>query len=400
MALASSSAPAAEVVEDEIAFFDVETSVLPNRCALLEFGAVVVCPRRLVEVSCYSTLVRPAVPASTTARCNGITRDTVARAPPFRDVADDIYRVLHAGKLGKLFWSREAKAQEASPRKVHTIENLIEGAITRTQANGTPPELSKPEAYSRSPNSLKRKWTVSPVDGATIDGHNHDPARDRASGELVVFHGDKMMLETATQMDAGPSGYSGFLEPDDVSTWYIKISVRVAHQFGPRTVIQHKGAPLQLCCAGLRVRFGVVPRFFDTAGRPKLNIVVDIPENLTKILGFCDSFAQWSSPEGCSNSEWIPLIKSYGNSNCPTVRLNIPIIGYGENAAYTTHMYQKGRNGDISELIFRKVDAAELDSLLRGNKVDAFFSLEIFDYRQTAGIRLVAKRLDVHFKRD
>nr|CAB3495330.1 unnamed protein product [Digitaria exilis] len=272
MALASSWTPAAEVMEDEIAFFDVETSVLPNRCALLEFGAVVVCPRRLVEVSCYSTLVRPAdpdaVPASTTARCNGITRDTISRAPPFRDVADDIYRVLHgrvwAGHNVERFDSviiREAFDEigrpppqprgmidtlplltqrfgrragdmkmaslanyfglgrqrhrslddvrmnidvlkycatvlllEASPRKVHTIENLIEGAITRSQANGTPPELSEPEAYSRSPNSLKRKWTVSPVDGATIDGHNHDPARDRASGELVVFHGDKMML--------------------------------------------------------------------------------------------------------------------------------------------------------------------------------------------------------------
>jgi hypothetical protein len=32
--------------------------------------------------------------------------------------------------------------------------------------------------------------------------------------------------------------------------------------------------------------------------------------------------------------------------------------------------------------------------------VDAFFSLEIYDYQQNAGIRLVAKRLDVHFWRD
>lgn len=205
---------------------------------------------------------------------------------------------------------------------MHTIENLLEGAITRSQVNGTPPELPNHEAYSQPPGSLKRKWTVSPVDSAMIDGHNHDPVRDRVSGELVVSHGEKMMLETTMQMDAGASGYSRFLEPDDVSTWYIKIiSVRLAHPFGPRTVIQHKGAPLQLCCAGLRVRFGVVPRFFDIAGRPKLNIVVDIPENLTKILGFCDSLAQWSSPEGCSNSEWIPLIKRYGNPNRPTVRL-------------------------------------------------------------------------------
>uniref|UniRef100_A0A453JX07 Exonuclease domain-containing protein n=1 Tax=Aegilops tauschii subsp. strangulata TaxID=200361 RepID=A0A453JX07_AEGTS len=44
----------------EIAFFDLETSV-PQRAgqgyALLEFGAILVCPRRLVEVVCYATLV-------------------------------------------------------------------------------------------------------------------------------------------------------------------------------------------------------------------------------------------------------------------------------------------------------------------------------------------------------
>ncbi|CAN6288866.1 unnamed protein product [Urochloa humidicola] len=97
MALASSSsAPAAER-EHEIAFFDVETSVPPGRRTLLEFGAVVVCPRRLVEVASFSTLVRPADPyrAVPTARCSGITPDAVARAPPFRAVADDIYSILH-----------------------------------------------------------------------------------------------------------------------------------------------------------------------------------------------------------------------------------------------------------------------------------------------------------------
>jgi hypothetical protein len=38
--------------------------------------------------------------------------------------------------------------------------------------------------------------------------------------------------------------------------------------------------------------------------------------------------------------------------------------------------------------------------MLQGNKVvDAFVSVETFDHHQSAGIRLVAKRLDVHFKR-
>ncbi|KAM3272555.1 hypothetical protein ACQJBY_042586 [Aegilops geniculata] len=85
----------------EIAFFDLETSV-PQRAgqgyALLEFGAILVCPRRLVEVACYATLVRPAdlgVVSAASVRCNGITRDAVAAAPCFRDVADKVYDLLH-----------------------------------------------------------------------------------------------------------------------------------------------------------------------------------------------------------------------------------------------------------------------------------------------------------------
>ena len=89
-----------------MAFFDVETS-MPQRAdqgyALLEFGAVLVCPRRLVEVASYATLVRPADPVSAVSaasvRCNGITRDAVSGAPPFRDVADAVYDLLNGELL-------------------------------------------------------------------------------------------------------------------------------------------------------------------------------------------------------------------------------------------------------------------------------------------------------------
>ncbi|KAG0494728.1 hypothetical protein HPP92_005722 [Vanilla planifolia] len=54
-----------EAYETLIAFFDVETTVPSSSCGggggyfLLEFGAILVCPRRLVEVDSFSTLVRP-----------------------------------------------------------------------------------------------------------------------------------------------------------------------------------------------------------------------------------------------------------------------------------------------------------------------------------------------------
>jgi hypothetical protein len=122
------------------------------------------------------------------------------------------------------------------------------------------------------------------------------------------------------QMDVSSSGYSGFLEPNNVSTECIKISVSPSY-CTQRTFIKHRDSPLHLFCAGLKVQFGVSTKFLDNAGRPKLNIVVDIPEDLREVLEFCDNLAQGPSHESGSTSEWRPLIKKYGYVNRPTVRL-------------------------------------------------------------------------------
>lgn len=85
----------------EIVFFDVETSV-PTRTgqgfALLEFGAILVCPKTLTELRNYSTLVRPAnlsVISPLSERCNGITAAAVSAAPSFADIAHLVYDLLH-----------------------------------------------------------------------------------------------------------------------------------------------------------------------------------------------------------------------------------------------------------------------------------------------------------------
>jgi len=85
----------------EIVFFDVETTI-PTRpgqgYALLEFGAILVCPRKLVELASYSTLIRPndlSLISGKSARCNGITSDSVSNAPPFSAIADHVFDLLH-----------------------------------------------------------------------------------------------------------------------------------------------------------------------------------------------------------------------------------------------------------------------------------------------------------------
>jgi hypothetical protein len=78
---------------------------------------------------------------------------------------------------------------------------------------------------------------------------------------------------------------------------------------------------------------------------------------------------------------------------------SIPTVVRGDSSMYATDICQKEPSGSTQKLVFSKVDPTELDSLfVRGTKVDSFFSLEIYDYQQNAGIRLVAKRLVVDSK--
>ncbi|KAI3834101.1 hypothetical protein MKW92_008829 [Papaver armeniacum] len=84
----------------EIVFFDLETTV-PNQTGrrfwVLEFGAIIVCPQKLVELKSYCTLIRPgdlSMVSLKSGRSDGITRETVADAPMFEDVADCIFDIL------------------------------------------------------------------------------------------------------------------------------------------------------------------------------------------------------------------------------------------------------------------------------------------------------------------
>ncbi|GAB2236264.1 hypothetical protein Droror1_Dr00028004 [Drosera rotundifolia] len=85
----------------EIVFFDLETTVPKAAGAkfwVLEFGAVVVCPRKLAEIESFSTLIRPedlSVVALRSSRPDGITREAVSTAPVFKEVAEKIYTILN-----------------------------------------------------------------------------------------------------------------------------------------------------------------------------------------------------------------------------------------------------------------------------------------------------------------
>ncbi|KVH91656.1 Exonuclease, partial [Cynara cardunculus var. scolymus] len=86
---------------NEIVFFDLETNV-PRKAGqkfwVLEFGAMVVCPRKLVELESYCTLIRPGDLTAVgvkSGRVHGITRGAVLEAPSFEEVADKIFGILN-----------------------------------------------------------------------------------------------------------------------------------------------------------------------------------------------------------------------------------------------------------------------------------------------------------------
>ncbi|XP_043692410.1 protein NEN4-like [Telopea speciosissima] len=97
----STSSSSGEGRGAEIVFFDLETTGANgagNKFWVLEFGAIVVCPRKLVELESFCTLIRPrdlSVVRLKSGRSDGITRKAVATAPTFEDVADKIFSILN-----------------------------------------------------------------------------------------------------------------------------------------------------------------------------------------------------------------------------------------------------------------------------------------------------------------
>ncbi|XP_054820781.1 protein NEN3-like [Prosopis cineraria] len=83
----------------EIVFFDVET--IYSTSVIVEFGAILVCPKTLTELrQPFSTLVRPVNPSLIPAvfnRSNGITRDALAGAPTFTAVYELLHERVWAG---------------------------------------------------------------------------------------------------------------------------------------------------------------------------------------------------------------------------------------------------------------------------------------------------------------
>ncbi|KAJ6970290.1 protein NEN2 isoform X1 [Populus alba x Populus x berolinensis] len=496
----------------EIAFFDVETTV-PTRpgqgYAILEFGAILVCPQKLEEIRSYSTLVRPSNPkliSSLSVRCNGIKPEAVDSAPSFADIADTVYDILH-GRI----WAghnivrfdcvriREAFAEigRVAPEPKGTIDSLalltqkfgrragnmkmatlatyfglgnqthrslddvrMNVEVLKHCATVLFLESSLPDAFPEnhwvSPNAItrSRRNGISPVPNKNSPSSSSQvkstpalsPENDRTEEKRPVFslltssaaesqysvvsntaHPDTFdMVALGNEVNAAsfqpdvameenpilqppemPStvtvpescgGVLGFLELDEVSLSSIRAFPVPFFRGSHRIKLFYKGAILQLRCPRLRIRFGLSTKFSDHAGRPRLSFVVDASPSLCYVLETCESIVRKVYEDSDCSSDWRSAVtRKPGFVNNPTVRLNIPTVLNGDVAQYATDMYKKEPSGTTQKLIFSQFDATELDTWFRpGTFVDAYLSLDPYDYQQTSGIRLVAKKLIIH----
>lgn len=73
---------------------------------------------------------------------------------------------------------------------------------------------------------------------------------------------------------------------------------------------------------------------------------------------------------------------------------SIPTVNAADGLRYGTEIYRKESSGAVEKLMFSQCNAEELNPLINtGTFVDAYFSLDPYDYHQNAGIRAVTKKL-------
>ncbi|XP_057952053.1 protein NEN1-like [Malania oleifera] len=490
----------------EIVFFDVETTVPTRsgqRFAILEFGSILVCPRKLVELESYSTLVRPSdlsLLSSLSVRCNGITRDAVISAPTFTDIGPRVYDLLHGriwaghnilrfdcarireafadiglpapepkGTIDSLalltqkFGRRAGDMKMASlasyfglGRQIHRslddvrmnlevlkycatvlflesslpdifTENswVSPNATTRSRSNeklspkGTRLKVNSPTGSLKletcaalSPTNRRTEensMLSSPTSSGTGEGVQNLAETNTSSldpFDMGILGNEITMVEIPVADSSGMSSTiaisvdcnADFLEPDKISIPSISAFLVPFYHGSQKIKIVHKDCVLQLFCAHLKVRFGINMKFLDHSGRPQLKFGVEACPNLCRILDACDDIAQKMSVDSGSTSEWRrTVMRKNGFFNSPTVRLVIPTVVNQDTATYSTEILQKESSGCLQKLVFSRFDAAELNSfLVPGTFIDAYLTLDPYDYQQNAGIRLVAKKLVIN----
>lgn len=221
---------------------------------------------------------------------------------------------------------------------------------------------------------------------------------DKMESESPQSNEAMMEESSTTTLSNAFTNHSDFVSPDEVSMASITVTISPFFHGPQRIQILHKNIPFHIRCDGMRIRFGLSTQFVDHAGRPRLSFVVDANNsNLCAILDACDNITK-RFVDSDSNSEWRPVVsRKPGFYNSPTIRLHLPTVSEDATRWITELYLKESSSSSIQPFVSSRYDVAELELLIgSGSFVDAYFSLDPYNYQQNAGIRLVAKKLIVH----
>ncbi|XP_071731568.1 protein NEN1-like [Rutidosis leptorrhynchoides] len=304
---------------------------------------------------------------------------------------------------------------ESSQRDIYNETNRVSPNVTtgfrcngKTSLEGTGSNTS-PFSYNR--NLENPTFPPTPIAEENKHPNTVDSAIAQPNPSHVgPYNIDKMETESpqsneamveessTTTLSNAFTNHSDFILPDDVSMASITVTIAPFVHGSHRIQILHRDIPLQIRCDGMRIRFGLSTQFVDHVGRPRLSFVVDANnENLCGVLDAYDSIAK-RFMDSDSNSEWRPVVcRKPGFYNSPTIRLHLPTVAEDTTRLITEIYVKESPSSSVLSFVSSSYDVAELESLIGpGLLVDAYLSLDPYNYQQNAGIRLVAKKLIVH----
>jgi len=449
------------VDRSEIAFFDLET--IPDRTGqkwkIIEFGAILVCPQKLVELDKFSILIRPAdlsLISETRVKSNGITFNDVAAAPKFEEVAKRIYDLLD-GRV----WAghnilrcdcvciREAFSEIGwpAPKAKEYLDSfpLFEQKFRRRAGDMKMATLAEYFGLGRQTHRslddvrmnlevlkccatvlfLENFSKVLPVANSSRGASTSTSlGKRKASTETVSEEKSKNLMEpheisTSSPENSEDENLGIFEDPCNV------VSVSPSNQCETKqsgcAESEEFLEPHEISTSSLRATF--VPSQWGTPKikllhkglpfgtrsinmmirygiskkfLPRLSFVVEPSSETCNILKDCDDLAQNLSSGRNDKSEWRPLVTTKPENAIPAIRIHIQTAGSGETATYSTELYERDSKETTQWPAAKTVDINELEELfVYGRSVDADYNFDIYDYPPNAGIRLVARRLTV-----
>lgn len=229
--------------------------------------------------------------------------------------------------------------QESSLPDIFTENCWVSpNAVTRSRSNGkSRPEgdllVSSPETETQDKNHPILSLATSSTEIAVSNAADTFSFRELQNEiNIESIRTDVAMDDKSIQYSPGSAASSSVhqagsssiavLEPEKISISSIDASLVPSYYGSQRIELHHEGFPFQLHCSGLKVRFGINTKFVDSAGRPRLNFVVDPSPSLCNVLDACDNVARKLSSESGSSSDWRPVvIRKEGFFNYPTIRL-------------------------------------------------------------------------------